>query len=36
MDLISRVKTAFDPKEILNPGKMIRCREREGGPVLSG
>jgi len=30
MDLISRVKSAFDPKGILNPGKMIRCPEREG------
>jgi len=29
MELIHRVKLAFDPNNILNPGKMIGCPDRE-------
>jgi glycolate oxidase len=29
MDLIWRVKLAFDPNNILNPGKMISCPGRD-------
>ena len=29
MELIHRVKLAFDPNNILNPGKMISCPDRE-------
>lgn len=32
MELIRRVKAAFDPKNILNPGKIINCPDGENPP----